>query len=200
MNKILPILVLIFFVNTAYSEENPSIFLETVANGLIAEIEKNKEQLNTDEELAKILVRANLLPAIDTAGFAKRTLGKKAWSKASQEQKTKFVDLFIDLVVGNYAKGLSLYDGQIFKFSDPVLSKSGKSAKVRSSMQQSGSTPIIIDYLLTNRSGSWKIINLTIEGVSMIKSYKSQFSPRLNKLGMDAFLAELKSKQVVVGE
>ncbi len=200
MNKILAILVLLFFIDTAYSEENPSVFLETVANGLISEIQKNEKELATNEELAKQLVRTNLLPAIDTNGFAKRTLGKKAWTNASEEQKKKFVDLFIELVVGNYATGLSLYDGQVFKFSDAVLSKSGKSAKVRSSMEQSGSTPIIIDYLLSNKTGSWKIINLTIEGVSMIKSYKSQFSPRLNKLGMDEFLAEMESKQIVASD
>ncbi len=200
MNKILAILVLLFFIDTACSEENPSIFLETVANGLISEIQKHEKDLDTNEKLAKDLVRSNLLPAIDTDGFAKRTIGKKAWTNATDSQKKKFVDLFIDLVIGSYAKGLSLYDGQIFKFSDPVLSKSGKSAKVRSSMEQSGNTPIIIDYLLSNKSGSWKIINLTIEGVSMIKSYKSQFSPRLNKLGMDRFLVELESNKAVASE
>lgn len=200
MNKILVIFVLLFFIDTAYSEENPSLFLEEVANGLISEIQKNEKELATNEELAKKLVRTNLLPAIDTDGFAKRTIGKKAWVAASEQQKKKFVALFIDLVIGNYAKGLSLYDGQVFKFSEPVMSKSGKSAKVRSSMEQSGTTPIIIDYLLSNKSGGWKIINLTIEGVSMIKSYKSQFSPRLNQLGMDGFLSELESNQVVAGE
>ena len=196
MNKILAILVLLFFVDTASSEESPSVFLETVANGLISEIQKNKKELATDENLAEKLVRAKLLPAIDATGFAKRTLGKKAWTNATEVQKQKFVDLFIDIVIGNYAKGLSLYDGQTFKFSDAIFSKSGNTAKIRSSIQQSGSTPIIIDYRLSNKTGSWKIINLTIEGVSMIKSYRSQFSPRLNKLGMEAFLAELESNQI----
>ncbi len=196
MNKILAVIVLMFFVNTAYSEENPSIFLESVANGLISEIQKNKKELATNEILAKKLVRANLLPAIDTSAFAKRTIGKKAWTSASDTQKQKFEELFIELVIGNYAKGLSLYEGQTFSFSDPVLSKSGKGAKVRSSMKQSGSTPIIIDYLLSNKTGDWKIINLTIEGISMVKSYKSQFSPRLNKLGMAAFLTELESGKI----
>ena len=200
MKNLLVVLVLIFFVNTSYAAEslndNPRVYLESVANSLIVKIEAKKKELKTNDELAKQLVRENLLPAIDTDGFAKRTLGKKAWSSASDVQKKKFVNLFIELVIGNYAKGLSLYDGQEFKFSDPVLSKSGKSAKVRSSMQQTGSTPIIIDYLLSNKSGKWKIINLTIEGVSMIKSYKSQFSPRLNKLGLDAFLTELASGKI----
>ncbi len=201
MNKILVIVLLLLFINTAYSEENPSIFLEGVANGLISEIQKNEKELDTNETLAKQLVRTNLLPAIDADGFAKRTIGKKAWTTATEDQKQKFVDLFIELVIGNYAKGLSLYDGQVFKFSDAVLSKSGNSAKVRSSMEQSGATPIIIDYLLNNKSGSWKIINLTIEGVSMIKSYRNQFSPRLNKLGMEAFLAELENdKQLAVNK
>lgn len=200
MNKLLAIFMLIFLANTVNAQEDPSTFLQTVSNKLISEIKKNKKELTTNDKLAEKLVRTNLLPAIDTFGFAKRTIGKKAWQAASEVQQQKFVDLFISLVIGNYAKGISLYDGQTFKFSDAIFSKSGNSAKIRSSMEQSGATPIIIDYLLSNKSGNWKIINLTIEGISMIKSYRSQFSPRLNELGMDAFLVELESKQVSVSD
>lgn len=203
MNKLFALIALVLVFNTAHaadgpkaSKSNPSVYLETVANGLIDIVKTKKAELAKDENLAKKLVRENLLPAIDTVGFAKRTIGKTAWSKATKAQQTKFIDLFIELVIGNYAKGLSMYDGQIFKFSDAKLSKSGNSAKVRSSMEQKGSTPIIIDYLLSKKSGDWKIINLTIEGVSMIKSYKSQFTPRLKALGFEQFLVELETKKI----
>jgi len=73
------------------------------------------------------------------------------------------------------------------------MSKTGKLAKVRSSMAQKGSTPIVIDYVLSVKSGNWKIIDLTIEGVNMSKSYKNQFLPRINSMGMEAFLAEMEA-------
>lgn len=181
-------------METSATKLNPSQYLNGVANQLLAEIKVNQKKLVEDTKLAEKIVRSNLLPAIDTYGFAKRTIGKKAWSKATAEQKDRFVNAFIQLVINSYAKGLALYDGQVFNFSDPVMSKSGKFAKVRSSMAQTGTTPIVIDYKLSNKSGSWKIIDLTIEGVSMITSYKSQFAPTLAKLGLEKFIVDLESK------
>lgn len=193
--KLIFLVSITIFTTTAWAKEDPGQYLEKVATALTDKITANKEALKTDNKLAEKLVREQLLPAIDKEGFAKRTLGKNAWSKASDEQKSQFIGSFIQLVINNYAKGLSLYDGQAFKFSKALLSKSGKSAKVRSSMDQANSTPIIIDYVLSNKTGSWKIINLTVEGVDMAKSYKNQFLPRLKTLGMDAFLKELKTKE-----
>ena len=176
------------------NDANPSVYLNGVADKLLSEIKANQKELKTDTNLAENLVRSNLLPAIDTHRFAKATLGKKAWTAATDSQKTRFVNAFIQIVINSYAKGLALYEGQTFSFSEPRLSKSGNSAKVRSSMAQPGSTPIVIDYRLSNKSGNWKIINLTIEGVSMVKSYKSQFAPRLAELGLEKFIVELETK------
>jgi phospholipid transport system substrate-binding protein len=136
-----------------------------------------------------------LIPAIDTKVFARLTLTSKKWKTLSEPQQDRFTKSFIDLVVGNYASGLSFYDGQKFKFNKPIFSKSGKSAKVRSSMQQAVGNPIIIDYKLSNKTGSWKIIDLTIEGVNMVKSYRTQFLPRLKSLGVDGFLDDMEAKK-----
>ena len=195
MNKILAVLMLIFFAPTSYALEDPSIFLEKVANNMISQVEQNKDQLKNDKKLAEQLVKDTLLPAIDTKMFAKKTLTSKKWKTLSEAQQSRFITQFINLVVGNYATGLSLYNGQTFKFSKPIFSKTGNSAKVRSSMEQTGSTPIIIDYVLSKKTGNWKITDLTIEGVSMSKSYKSQFLPRINTMGFDAFLADMEVKK-----
>lgn len=194
MKNLLATLLIILVANTAQALEKPNVFLENVAGKMIGQIESNKEALKTDVKLADRLVRETLLPAIDSQAFARRTLSSKTWKTLSAEQQTRFTNEFINLVVGNYATGLSLYDGQTFKFSEPQLSKTGKSARVRSSMEQSGAPPILIDYTLSNKSGSWKIIDLTIEGVNMSKSYKSQFLPRIKSMGMNAFLAEMEAK------
>jgi len=198
MNKLLAILLLITFVGTTNAQDarqDPSVFLEKVAGDMINEVEKNLSELKTNKKLAEKLVKNTLLPAIDTKAFARKTLSSKTWKTLSNDQQQRFISEFIDLVVGNYATGLALYDGQTFKFSKAIFSKTGKSAKVRSSLQQSGSTPIIIDYVLSIKSGSWKIIDLTIEGVNMSKSYKSQFLPRIKSMGIDAFLTEMESKK-----
>jgi len=195
MKKLFITLISILFSSSLIAEESPSVFLESVANNMIAKVEENKDALKQDKLLAEKLVKETLLPAIDTEVFARKTLTSKKWKTLSDTQKQKFTSSFIDLVIGNYATGITLYNGQTFKFSKPVFSKTGKSAKVRSSMEQSGATPIIIDYVLSIKTGSWKIIDLTIEGVSMSKSYKSQFLPRIKSMGIDAFLNEMATKK-----
>ncbi len=195
MNKILAALVLMIITPLTQAKDDPSVFLERVASNMIAKVEQNKEELKTNSLLAEKLVKETLLPAIDTQIFARKTLSSKTWQTLTAEQQKRFIDQFINLVVGNYATGLSLYNGQTFTFSKPHYSKSGDYARVRSSMEQSGSTPIIIDYVLSIKSGSWKITDLTIEGVSMSKSYRSQFLPRINSMGLEAFLAEMEVKK-----
>ena len=195
MNKILAALMLMIITPLTHAKDDPSVFLEQVASDMIAKVEKNKEELKTNSLLAEKLVKETLLPAIDTESFARKTLSNKTWQTLSEDQQARFINQFINLVVGNYATGLSLYNGQIFTFSKPHYSKSGDYARVRSSMEQTGSTPIIIDYVLSIKTGSWKITDLTIEGVSMSKSYRSQFLPRINSMGLEAFLAEMEVKK-----
>ena len=173
--------------------ESPNVYLEHVADMMIVEVEKNRAELKTNKVLAASLVHATLIPAIDTSVFSRLTLTSKKWKTLSQPQQARFTKNFIDLVVGNYASGLSFYDGQKFKFSKPIFSKSGKTAKVRSSMEQAAGTPIIIDYRLSSKTGAWKIIDLTIEGVNMVKSYRTQFLPRLQSLGIDGFLNDMET-------
>jgi phospholipid transport system substrate-binding protein len=194
MKKLLATIALLFVAITLQAQEKPNVFLENVAGNMINQIESNKTALKNDSKLADKLVRDTLLPAIDSQAFARKTLSSKTWKTLSEEQQTRFTTEFINLVVGNYAAGIALYDGQTFKFSEPHFSKSGNGAKVRSSMEQNGAPPILIDYVLSKKSGSWKIIDLTIEGVNMSKSYKSQFLPRIKTMGMNAFLVEMESK------
>jgi phospholipid transport system substrate-binding protein len=195
MKKLLAAFMLILVAPISQAKDDPSVFLEQVASNMISKVEKNKEALKKNSLLAEKLVKETLLPAIDTEVFARKTLSSKTWKSLSTQQQQRFINHFINLVVGNYATGLSLYNGQTFTFSKPIFSKTGEYAKVRSSMEQSGSTPIIIDYVLSVKSGSWKIIDLTIEGANMSKSYRSQFLPRINAMGFDSFLAEMEVKK-----
>jgi phospholipid transport system substrate-binding protein len=172
-------------------KKNPDIYLKEVASSLISAIKSNKKQLKTDETLAKRLVTTHLLPAIDTYGFAKRTLGKKTWNSITKEQKSRFVQAFIALVIISYAKGLSLYDNQDFQFNKTVFLKSGK-AKVSSFMQ--GKSKISIEYLLAKTTGSWKITNLKIDGINMAKSYKKQFLVGIKSMGIEKFIIDLEKK------
>ena len=185
------LIFLMSFTGTAFANINddPSIFLESIAKKMIDAVEKNKESIKTDASIAENLVRKHLLPVIDTNTFSKKTLGKKRWKSMSPSQQTKFTNNYVEQIIGKYAKGLSLYDGQAFEFEKAEI-RSNK-ARVKSSMKQSGSQPLSIVYFLGKSANQWLITNIYVEGTNMTKSYKNQFLPRINEIGIDKFIKEL---------
>ena len=70
----------------------------------------------------------------------------------------------------------------------------GSIVTVKTEITQSSSQPINVDYALSNSTGKWLVIDLIIEGVSMITNYRSQFGTSVRTNGVDGLLKELKNK------
>lgn len=182
------------------AEHDPKVQLEAVTEAMITDIEAHKEQLKTDIGLAKTLIRKHLLP-----GFDGRTMGRKVlghyWRDASEQQRQAFVNEFTNLAIDTYAKGLSLYSGQTFKYNNTQYSRSGKTAKVRSEMLQPEGPPVKIDYRLRqDGEESWKITDVIIEGISMAKSYQNQYRELINKQGLDKTIKQLKEQRAALNK
>ena len=197
MRKFIGSLLLFFGLGTtAMAENDPSVFLKGIADKMVAVIEQNKEALKTDSTVAENLVREHLLPMIDTQTFAQRTLGSKLWKSLDETQQKSFKIGYINKVIDKYAKGLSLYDGQAFEFEKAEISKKNpNNARVKSAMKQQGEQPFNISYILSKKSGEWLITNIIVEGTNMRKSYKQQFKPRINEVGIAKFIEELNASK-----
>ncbi|WP_444998153.1 MlaC/ttg2D family ABC transporter substrate-binding protein [Aliikangiella sp. IMCC44359] len=195
MRKLIGSLIILFWSFNCFAQaaKDPSEYLKGIADKMITAIESNKEALKTDSSLAQKLVTENLLPVIDKEEFARKTLGKKTWETLSDKQQEAFINGYINSVIEKYAKGISLYDGQAFVFEKAEFSKKTTSARVRSSMKQSGAEPLDINYYLSPDSGQWLITNIVVAGTDMRKSYKRQFLPRIKEVGIDAFIKELEN-------
>jgi phospholipid transport system substrate-binding protein len=67
-------------------------------------------------------------------------------------------------------------------------------AEVQSYLQTSDGNKIPLFYRLTDKSGSWKVYDIIIEGVSMVKNYRTQFKQILSKGSHDKLLQILRDK------
>lgn len=198
MRRMLCSLFILFgFGSIAQADTDPSAYLESIANTMISAVEENMDAIKADPEVSEKLVKQHLLPVIDTETFSRRTLGSKIWKSLSDQQKTDFINGFINKVINKYAKGISLYDGQAFIFKKAEISKKTGNARVKSAMEQTGSEPLDIHYYLSRKSGDWLITNIIVAGTDMRKSYRNQFRPRINEIGLDKFIKELNASQAV---
>ena len=143
-----------------------------------------------DEQVAEL--GTQIEKVFDFTELSKRTLGRD-WKKMSAEQQTEFVKLFKELLQGVYANQLLSYSDQKVIFEKETMLKKGR-AEVQSFLQTSDGKKIPLFYRLTNKSGSWKVYDVIIEGVSMVKNYRTQFRKILAKDSPDKLLEILRDK------
>ena len=128
----------------------------------------------------------------DFKELSRRTLGRD-WKKMSAEQQKEFVKLFKQLLQGVYADRLLAYSDQKVIFEKETMLKKGR-AEVQSYLQTSDGNKIPLFYRLTDKSGSWKVYDVIIEGVSMVKNYRTQFRQILSKDSPDKLIDILRDK------
>jgi len=169
----------------------PKETVETGVNNLLKTLGNPAFKAKTkDEQVAEIGVQIEKI--FDFTELSKRTLGRD-WKKMSAEQQTEFVKLFKELLQGVYANQLLSYSDQKVIFEKETMLKKGR-AEVQSFLQTSDGKKIPLFYRMTNKSGSWKVYDVIIEGVSMVKNYRTQFRKILAKDSPDKLIEILRDK------
>jgi phospholipid transport system substrate-binding protein len=169
----------------------PKETVETAVNGILKILgDPEFKAKSKDQQLDILGVEINKV--FDFKELSRRTLGKQ-WRKMNPEQQTEFVGLFEKLLQGVYADRLLAYSDQKVIFDKEVMLKKGR-AEVQSYLQTSDGKKIPLFYRLTNKSGSWKAYDVIIEGVSMVKNYRTQFREIIAKDSPEKLLEILRKK------
>ena len=124
--------------------------------------------------------------------LSRRTLGRE-WKKMKPEQQKEFVKLFKELLQGVYADRLLAYSDQKVIFDKEIMLKKGR-AEVQSYLQTADGKKVPMFYRLSDKSGSWKVYDIIIEGVSMVKNYRTQFRQIISKDSPEKLLEILRNK------
>lgn len=130
-------------------------------------------------------IAETLAPMFDFKLMAKLTLGRKYWPGLPLEKKDQFTNLFIERLRTSYLDKLALYTDETVTFEPPVQVKE----KVHIStflISENRKTSIL--YKLHKSTDGWKVYDLEIEGISIIRSYRSQFSQILENGTIDDLL------------
>jgi len=129
-------------------------------------------------------------PMFDFELMAQLSLGKKHWPRLSQEEKKRFTDLFIQRLKASYLKNFTLYTDEKLFYEPAVQVKK----KIHTPTYLiSKDKKISILYKFYKAENNWKIYDLEIQDVSIIRSYRSQFSGILENGTVDDLLLKLEA-------
>ena len=130
----------------------------------------------------------------DVPGLARFVLGRY-WKTATPEEQEEFVKLFEDYIALVYSNQLAAYSGEKLKVTGSRTS--AEEAIVASEIiRPTGSPPVKVDWHLTDRNGTYKISDVTVDGISMAVTQRSEFASVIQRSGgqVAGLIAQLREK------
>ncbi|MFQ5622946.1 MAG: phospholipid-binding protein MlaC [Paracoccaceae bacterium] len=129
----------------------------------------------------------------DVAIIARSSLGV-AWRRATPSPRSAYTDAFSTKILNKYGRQFSSYRGATFTITGS-RDFGRKGILVQSEVKQRGEAPFEIEWQLSDRSGSLKVFNLIVEGVSMLSTAREEVGVMLEKRGgdIDKLIAHLKA-------
>jgi phospholipid transport system substrate-binding protein len=176
---------------TAWAVVSPQDVVMTTSEQMMAALQKNRAVLERDSDKIYDLVSSILLPNFDFDLIARWALGKH-WRQANAEQRKRFTQEFRLLLVRTYAKVLLEYSGDKIHFPpSPTPAPDQNEATVRTEVKPQQGAPIAVNYRMHRKDGTWKVFDVTVDGVSLVTNYRNTFSSQIREKGMDGVIDEL---------
>jgi phospholipid transport system substrate-binding protein len=201
-SRIIAVLICgLFAATTSFAAGDPVRELNSIADQLIAKLKENKTTLKDNPSLVYSIANAIVVPHADVDVMAKRVLPPKVWGSASSAQRSRFESAFTTLLVHTYASALANYSDQTIHFYPVRGGYAGKSSvQVNSAIERTDGPSISVNYKMIATGSGWKLYDLSVEGVSMLESFRSQFADQLAQGDIEALISKLNSHNSTSGD
>lgn len=217
MIKKLSILVAVFYINLSIASDDTSPDfvnkVNTVSDSIFEIIDPPGasalgimvDTLSSLKELQKqnkgsinnitTLINIKFLPNIDIKTAVKLTL-KDHWDGISTHDRGIFQKYISQSIVREYALILATYENleSINIAVDPNVKRKDNKAIVKLNITFNDDPKVFVVSLKMIRSGRWRIYDVVFSGVSLIKTYRSQFDSYLSRKGFEALLEKISTK------
>jgi phospholipid transport system substrate-binding protein len=155
-----------------------------------------------DESLkdpAKLIPRRHMLEEVIASHFDYEDMSKRAlaayWVPLTSGERAEFVELFKSFLSDRYAEKIESYSGeQVLYLSERI---EGNYAEVRTKLRSS-KVEIPMDYRLHMKDGTWHAYDLVVDGVSLVKNYRSQFEKIIRSSSYQELVRRLRERTVGV--
>lgn len=177
------------------AQSSPVPMLENSANQIITTLKNNKSSLKNNPSIIYKAVETYLLPNVDVAGMSRSVLGRQIWQKATPEQRAQFSKAFTQLVIRTYSSPLAQYKDETVQFLPIRGALTNRFLRINSVIVRSEGQNIPLSYSLVSKEGQWKIYDISVEGISLLQSFRSQFAQVLQNSNINEVIKQMQEKQ-----
>lgn len=189
MKKIFTFILSILFITLpAKADEGGVKFVEKLTNDII----DNVLVADIPEEEKIKIFHDRFKEDLDITAIGRQVSGVY-WRKASKKDQAEFLEVFLDFTTKSWADKFNLYTGQKINFSGIKPAKSNQFFVVS---EVQNNPPAEVLWRLKKVGNTYKITDIIIEGVSMVASYRNEYTAFLHKNEgqLSALTNELRAK------
>ena len=190
--KLLLILLCCLLPFISYAEpKNPHQIIQETAEKVLLALNSDAKNIRNNSNRINDLVDEIILPICDLERMGKYILSKH-WKTASDTQRTEFMNEFKVMLIRTYAQHMAEYSNAKIT----VLPEKNTSKKQYRSVStkldlRNGSTPMHVDYVFRMTEDSAKIVDVRVEGMSILRTFRTAFTYEIAETSLDALIARL---------
>lgn len=138
-------------------------------------------------------IRKEAEVVFDFTETAKRALGRH-WQGLSEKDRQEFTGLFTDLIERAYISKIERYSGERIAYAGEAID--GGLATVRTRFVTKQGTEVPVDYRMQQRGDRWFVYDVSVEGVSLINNYRTQFDKIIQTSSYAELVRKMKAAEV----
>ncbi len=192
VKKLFITMALLLFSVSAFAQ-SPNDVIQSAADELAAGLEGRKEELTNNKAELYALIDEILLPRFDRRYAAQLVLGRH-WRTANAEQRDSFINAFYGTLLRKYADGVLEYNQDRVE----ILPFRGDMTKdrttVKSIVQLDDGTKVPVNYGMVRRDTGWLIFDVTIEGISYVRNFRTELNAEIQAKNLDAVISRLETE------
>lgn len=167
--------------------------LSTAVERILANI-RNPDYVNpATRDPLKRQIEDEIYHIFDFGEFSSRTVGPR-WKTFSPETRQKFADAFANLLFNTYLNKVTGYNGEKVDWLGELVSRDGRQVEVRTSISMKDGRKIPVFYRMQDINGSWRVFDVIIENISLVKNYRTQFQSILNTASPEQLIEKINAK------
>jgi phospholipid transport system substrate-binding protein len=174
----------------------PEQLVDDSAKRMLTELDANRAMYTKDPSKLDALVANVLLPNFDSEYAARLVLGQ-SWRTATPDQRKRFVDAFYHSLLRNYGNALLNFTADRFTVLPYRGDPADTQATVRTEVKKSDGSKVAVNFSLHKTAEGWKAWDVVIEGISYVKSFRTDFAAEIQQKGLDEVIARLEKEGTV---
>ena len=184
-----------FFLATAVGAQQlgPDELVRKVTADVLDSIQADKQLQAGDRKRALALAEQKILPHVDFREATLLAMGK-SWHTATPAQQDRLVNEFRSMLVRIYSNAIDVYRGQTLKVLPVRLTAGATDVVVRNQYLREGRPPVPVEYSMRKTPEGWKIYDISVEGVSLVLTYRAEFGQITRASGVDGLIKRLQER------